>query len=877
MELTNLKQSTLASDDLEANQMDLLINILRNNGRKLKSTLQNNRCDINYIYGVPFGKPVLEIACFELAFETKPRCIEILLEHGANAEAALSSAAFGGNPKILRVILKHLKKNVVDLTNNTVIISLINYVHDEDKDEENYAECVKLLLQCGVNVNVTQTKSTCNAIYLAAKYNLKQIIAAILTTNFDKVDLDSCIHKEFGSARDMIIMNKLYDGTLPVPIYTNTQHIPTDLITLVQYIKHRKEMTFIMQHRIMKAENKVDIYGEYVLLLCATEEGCLNVVRYLLCIGVNPNCCNAWNKLTPIRLAVVRGYYHILKILIQYSNTKHISDSFVTLLQAVCLDHKCLETMNINHKKCFELLLQCDKLNVNFKKGELSDPALHFAIKNQTPDVVMKILRKGASLALLRLSDRPWTVFVSPEVLQTHLDECITISRVNEFTNEFTLMINYSSLLPIQNDSGKKDSFYNEDYFESEPFVQDSNDKQSNLALTDTKVLEYICNKTEFASVLHHPLIHIFLYLHSLKINRFCVINFFLYFLFIFTLMTYIYLGYNHMVAFPSDITLYFCFSTLTVFLICLITRELIQMYIYRYDYLKNYENYLEIILLITTVILLCVNFENTVLFNQISSLVIVLSTIELLLMSGRNLLFTSITMLTTVSLTFLKLLLPYFILVMAFAFSFFILFQNGNKDSNDKDEFNFFSIVWTSILKTTVMLTGEFESGNLDFLTYPYASSLLFLLFMFHMNIVLFGVFTALAISDTQKIIDEAETQSQIFRIKHICYWEKIVKLNKLIAKFPTLKQIMKTYPHIEIVLTKDSKVYTHDIHTGKKTEIKLGKKIICAIRKLVEKKNNTTSPFFKKCPVLRYPNLNDRQYYVIHGEIKTNMRSGK
>lgn len=53
------------------------------------------------------------------------------------------------------------------------------------------------------------------------------------------------------------------------------------------------------------------------------------------------------------------------------------------------------------------------------------------------------------------------------------------------------------------------------------------------------------------------------------------------------------------------------------------------------------------------------------------------------------------------------------------------------------------------AIIKTLVMLTGEFEFGNLEI--HEASNYIIFVLFVFLITIVLFNLLNALAVSDTQ------------------------------------------------------------------------------------------------------------------------------
>jgi len=106
--------------------------------------------------------------------------------------------------------------------------------------------------------------------------------------------------------------------------------------------------------------------------------------------------------------------------------------------------------------------------------------------------------------------------------------------------------------------------------------------------------------------------------------------------------------------------------------------------------------------------------------------------------------------MFTQVTFTFLKLLLWFSILLIGFAFSFFLAFESP---SNKEGKFTNFQ---ESISKFSAMMTGEFEYGDLPFDTNPLTSRFVFVLFVFVIVIVLINLLGGLAITDIQALQNE-------------------------------------------------------------------------------------------------------------------------
>jgi hypothetical protein len=118
------------------------------------------------------------------------------------------------------------------------------------------------------------------------------------------------------------------------------------------------------------------------------------------------------------------------------------------------------------------------------------------------------------------------------------------------------------------------------------------------------------------------------------------------------------------------------------------------------------------------------------------SSIAILLSWVELVFLIGRHpRLSTNIEMFKTVSWNFLKFLAWYAIFIIAFALSFYAMFRDcGNATESDE---NFFLDPGMSVFKTVVMLTGEFDTASISFMSFPGTSHIVFILFVFLMAIV--------------------------------------------------------------------------------------------------------------------------------------------
>jgi hypothetical protein len=242
--------------------------------------------------------------------------------------------------------------------------------------------------------------------------------------------------------------------------------------------------------------------------------------------------------------------------------------------------------------------------------------------------------------------------------------------------------------------------------------------------------------------------------------------------------------------------SLRFLRSFLMISLFLLTLREIAQLIVHRWVYVKSLENWLEILLIISTFISCSGVVESAELKLHSSAFALLLGWFELLMLSGRlPLLSVQHEMLRTVSLTFLKFMAGYVTLLIAFAFSFYILFRGSSEHGGAE----MFASPPVSLLKTIVMFTGEFDASSLSFDTLPYTSHVIFLLFVALVAIVLLNLLNGLAVNDTGIIRKDAERLSLAARAKLITRIEGLLNaLPKVMKSFLKLKEeLFVIYPN--------------------------------------------------------------------------------
>ena len=272
-----------------------------------------------------------------------------------------------------------------------------------------------------------------------------------------------------------------------------------------------------------------------------------------------------------------------------------------------------------------------------------------------------------------------------------------------------------------------------------------------------------------------HPVLSTIINLKALKYHRFNVFNFWI-FIAIHMLPFYVLLLYPNKMN-----TLWFWL----VYIVCilgtcfLIIRESVELILIKSeDYFKKRSNYIEVVLIILSVLVLMIipQAPDSYILTISSALLVLVATVEVLTCLPYPSMSIYMFMFKNVALTFWKFLLIFFLIIFAFAFSFCIVMKpivvsnemrnstvkiiqletliNNSMEKFDDEIFQNFENLFTSILKTLQMLSGEFalEPFNLD-----YFQKLLFFCFVIT-SMILFNLIIGLVISDIQDVKEKAD-----------------------------------------------------------------------------------------------------------------------
>lgn len=744
----------------------------------LESGLRNKSIDLDYVYDDPRNASLLETAC---SCPGNSKFVDLLIKNGANIDSLnkvkkkspLHLAIEHSDLATVQLLVdnKFTNVNIRDSFGNTPLhlAALLNKVN-----------VINLLLKHPtIKVNETNRKNQTPLNLALRKGNKDSVLTLIKHTD---VDLDDI--KDFSDCTCREIMLSKFPEIELSAVRKGGCKENVDLFHLL----HNRDINLFKTQVKINKNNLNQNDGLYTLLQYACQHGLLEEVKILLDNGVNANEVCECNPKLPIMIAGFHGYINILCALIEYGGLSFQVEKEGTVLHAILhgiKDYRCNNIIGSsdeirNHYMCFEYVLNnvtSDALDINCQDMN-GNTALHLAVEINDAKIIRLLLDKGAYVGFRNNSGEMAVSYISPDILKHYLDDCIITNGKQPIDYNYEIIYNYSFLAP------PKICFpvmKNESQFAVERETMDSY-----VILSETEPLVEMSKTSELRPLLKHPVLTSFLNLKWYTIRKYFWLNVSFYVIFWLLLTLYIMnlygtIAIDHGILIPkSQVQGKTAFWMLTIiFCSGLLLRELFQFGVSPLKYLISFENWLEMGLILVSYIVLFCGASTP----QIAAIAILLSWTELVLLIGRHpSLSTNIEMFKVVCTNFLKFLAWYSLLILAFALSFFLLFNNANQtDQNDREpgsndgDTEFFRDPGMSIFKSVIMLTGEFDAGSIPFNRYPGTSHILFVLFVFLIAIVLFNLLNGLAVSDTQTIKSNAELVGYVCRARLIAYFENV------------------------------------------------------------------------------------------------------
>ena len=187
--------------------------------------------------------------------------------------------------------------------------------------------------------------------------------------------------------------------------------------------------------------------------------------------------------------------------------------------------------------------------------------------------------------------------------------------------------------------------------------------------------------------------------------------------------------------------------------------------------------------------------FENSFIW-ELGSFVVLLSWFNLVVFLGKlPHLGIYILMFLHVITTFFRVFLLGLAFLVGFSVSFYMVFRQQNFCSQFRNPFS-------SLLKTTVMLTGEYEYDNVfndltNRLDHPISSYILFLVFIVIVSIILVNLLVGLAVDDIKGVQESATLKRLSLKIDLLLFFEETFPFSIYTLRKRSAFKLVKLYPN--------------------------------------------------------------------------------
>lgn len=624
------------------------------------------------------------------------------------------------------------------------------------------------------------------------------------------------------------------------------KHLKKDFNFMMQFVKEFDEKKFIAEYKNFIAQSQNEPSDSSILtsrlLEAAVVRNLIDVVNFLVANGANVNETSDIGEfqLPPAFLACVFGYHRVLNVLLSDVSLKFSCEKTKqNLLHVVCSS---IEVQAEDRQKCFEQVTRDQRCTRKIINGidSAGHPSLFYACRNGFDEFAKELLRHGAYIGHKSIIG-----MIDKNVLKEFLDESVkTSSQVGgkdcEIHIDYRFLIdhekNNSEIRPAQLMSHSKlKDLIGHPVISSFLFLKW---KRVDFIIY-SKLLIYFCFMIFLGSfIVIHFKDDVYLRKHAANpetsssgtttdstgnlgddagyqepdspVNEVREIPNIL------ELMFGVYrskpsdpsrrkrsIGNQTKDVFMEEyqkffnehkVSYTFCFMGVCM----MILYEIVQCALSYKRYFFKFSNWLDLILLTLAITVLLSPFYilpvSHMRVRSVTILVIAAQTIELISKISFLSMSLHMAIFKRVCVTFLKTLSLYLILILAFAMSFYTLDEDKplTMDTQNEGKDKSFSSPFMSFITALRMMLSDFDTVRLK--EDDQFKGAIFLLFIIFITIVLFNLLTALAISDTRKILKSAELVDAQKRISILCGVEKILSFFDLsFAKlFPEMSSIM-------------------------------------------------------------------------------------
>ncbi|XP_042227245.1 transient receptor potential channel pyrexia-like [Homarus americanus] len=535
-----------------------------------------------------------------------------------------------------------------------------------------------------------------------------------------------------------------------------------------------------------------DRLGNQTLLFYAIDNSNESLVKTLIEFGAHARALEITHEL-PIHRAAALGHLPIFNLIIDRmkggNKSVDLREYTVSVVQKLMESSKRKKgpSRDISHLDCLRRLMEDDVL-LNVDQEWMGQTVLHVAAYFKNQEAISKFLHMGSFLGARQTmpGKNQGNILDSllPATLERAMDGCITHQPANGDDSEpenvlkedYLLKLNFNFLLPPVTVDKKKE-------------VRSTN---------EVEVLMDIKRSKRHRHTIKHPLVQCLLYAKWRKALPLYLLNLGLYFFFVVILTGFVYSlndlrvleakskmsGNSGSSNTTQDLeerissqqtTMYLFKGFLIPLTMYMLSREVFQILYVWEDYRKNIKNYFDIFLIVVVIIMCCTTFDSDI-TRHLAAWAMIVAWYEFVLILGRvPPLAIYITMVQHTSKKFIKFIVLYGALILAFTISFNIILQPTN-NGQESDFSNF----WSTLPKVIVMATGEFEYSDQreqfsrKFLFFT-SAILLFLLFLFLIFLVLMNVMIGLAVTETQQVLEDAILYSLTSRLELVYLTESL------------------------------------------------------------------------------------------------------
>lgn len=512
---------------------------------------------------------------------------------------------------------------------------------------------------------------------------------------------------------------------------------------LIQLLENSNETEFIKAFKSSDMQ-KNEIF-KVELLEVAITRNLAKAVNLLIenYVILNNFPANSKFRMEPVFLAAFFGHHEVLKLLLNDSSSSFFSHRMNSTVLHQALSNKSLNA--IDRQKCFELIVsdhRCTSEVINRIDSKGFTP-LYFSCLYGYEEISKDMLSRGAYVGHESTVQQ-----MRSEFLSETLDESIKCSS------------------DIKDKNCQIKCFFD--------FLLSSDDSQSEM-----RSIYLLAGDPKLNSLIIHPVIALFLSMKWNKISFLVHFNLAAYLLFLFIFGGFVMIEYwlSQELMFYSvwdesfyDPCKYFCRTGFTF----ITFNELSKCRLFFKTYFLKLSNWLKIVFIIFSFVLLSdeayFEYEDNIKICSATILFIAFESIQVITRISCFRLSLYINIFKKVCTTFLKIFAAYFILILAFSMSFFAL---KNENIGKKIDSFAFSNILSAIVLTVQMMLGDFE--HLKLKQNDTFHAIVNLLFELLIAIVLYNLMNALAIRDTNKILEEVKLIDTRQRIYILYTYEKL------------------------------------------------------------------------------------------------------